>query len=92
MPPFADEADYDPNEPNRKMVPVSAFAGYFRFDGFARMSEMNTLGNFLGSAKGDFVTIYDTAMTCPLIPSIKGIKAPMALLRQKRVAFSVAED
>ena len=92
MPPFADGADYDPDEPNRKMVSVSAFTGYFRFDGFARMSEMNTLGNFLSSAKGDFITIYDTAMTCPLIPSIKGIKAPMTLFRQKQVAFSVAED
>ena len=88
MPPFAEGADYDPNELNRKLVPVSAFLGYFRFDGFARMSEITSMEKFLGAAKGTFISIYDITMTCPLIPSIKGIKAPMVLLRQKQVIFT----
>ena len=88
MPPFAEGVDYDPGEPNRKMVPVSAFIGYFRFDGSARMAEFTSIDNFLGAAKGDYITIYDVTMTCQLIPSIKGIKAPMVLLRQSHVTFT----
>jgi hypothetical protein len=88
MPPFAEGADYDPSEPNRKLVPVSAYIGYFRFDGFARMAELTTMDNFLGAARGEYITIYDITMTCPLIPSIKGIKAPMVLLRQERVTLT----
>jgi len=92
MPPFAEGADYDPDEPNRKMVPIAAFVGNFRFDGFIRMAEFTNLDNYLGALKGEYTTIYDITMTCPLVPSIKGIKAPMLLLRQERVFFSANES
>ncbi|MFC1997182.1 hypothetical protein ACFLXI_06195 [Chloroflexota bacterium] len=88
MSPFSEGADYDPDEPNRKLVTVSAYVGYFRFDGFARMAEMTTMDNYLGAAKGEYISIYDIKMTCPLIPSIKGIKAPMVLLRQSCITFT----
>jgi hypothetical protein len=91
MPPFAEGADYDPDEPNRKMVPTAAFVGYFRFDGFSRMAEFTTMDNYLGALKGEYTSIYDITMTCPMVPSIKGIEAPMVLLRQERVSFA-AED
>ena len=91
MPPLTEGADYDPDEPNRKMVSVSAYVGYFRFDGFARMAEITNIDNLLGAAKGEYITFYDITMTSPQIPSIKGIKAPMVLLRQARVTFAVKE-
>ena len=92
MPPFAEGADYDPDEPNRKMVPTAAFIGAFRFDGFTRMADFSTMDNYLGALKAEFTTIYDITMTCPLVPSIKGIKSPMVLLRQERVLFSANEN
>ena len=92
MPPSDEGADYDPEEPNRKMIPTTALLGYFRFDGFSRMAEFTTMDNYLGAAKSEFITLYDITMTCPLVPSIKGVQAPMALLRQERVTFSVEED
>ena len=92
MPPNEEGADYDPDEPNRKMVPTKAFVGYFRFDGFARMATFSNMDNYLGAAKGEFITIYDITMTCPMVPSIKGIKAPMILLRQGRVIFAADES
>lgn len=90
MPPSAalEGTDYDPDEPNRKLVPTAAFIGHFRFDGFTRMAEFSSLDNYLGALKGEYTTIYDTTMTCPLVPSIKGVKAPMVLVRQERVLFS----
>ena len=92
MPPNEEGADYDLDEPNRKMVPTTAYAGYFRFDGFSRMASFTIMDNFLGAAKGEYITIYDITMTSPMVPSIKGIKAPMILLRQERVMFAVNED
>ena len=48
----------------------------------------NMVDNYLGAAKGEYISIYDIKMTCPLIPSIKGIKAPMVLLRQSCITFT----
>lgn len=92
MPPQDEGADYDPDEPNRKMVPTTAYLGYFRFDGFSRMATFTNMDNFLGAAKGEYISIYDVTMTCPMVPSIKGIKAPMLLLRQERVLFAADES
>ncbi len=92
MPPNEEGADYDPDEPNRKMVPTTAYAGYFRFDGFTRMATFSNMDNYLGAAKGEYTIIYDITMTCPMVPSIKGIKAPMVLLRQGRVIFTADES
>ncbi len=91
MPPVLEPPDYDPNEPNRKMVPTTGFIGPFRFDGFSRMADFTNMENYLGAAKAEFIPLYDSKMTCALVPSIKGIQAPMVLLRQKRVIFHSAE-
>ena len=89
MPPVEEPVDYDPNEPNRKMVPTTGFIGYFRFDGFSRMADFTNMDNYLGAAKADFIPLYDSKVTCPLVPSIKGIQAPLVLLRQKSVIFNL---
>jgi len=92
MPPVLEPPDYDPDEPNRKMVPTTGYIGYFRFDGLSRMAEFTIMDNYLGAAKADFIPLYDCKMTCPLVPSIKGIQAPMVLLRQNCVIFYVEEE
>ena len=91
MPPVEEPVDYDPDEPNRKMVPTTGFMGYFRFDGFSRMADFTNIDNYLGAAKAEFIPIYDCKTTCPIVPSIKGIKANMMLLRQDRIIFSAEE-
>ena len=91
IPPASEPPDYDPDEPNRKMVPTTALVGAFRFDGFTRMASFSTAENYLAAAKAEFVTIYDARMTCPLVPSIKGVQTPMVLLRQYRVMFAMSE-
>ncbi len=91
IPPVSEPVDYDPNEPNRKMVPTTAIIEPFRFDGLTRMASFSTADNYLAAAKAEFITIYDARMTCPLVPSIKGAQTPMVLLRQHRVMFSMEE-
>ncbi|HIE56850.1 MAG TPA: hypothetical protein EYP88_01270 [Anaerolineales bacterium] len=92
LPPASEPPDYDPDEPNRKMVPTTAMVGHFRFDGLTRMAAFSAADNYLAAAKAAFIPIYDSQMTCPLFPSIKGMKTPMVLLRQHRAMFAMANE
>ena len=92
MAPSSETLDYDPNEPNRKMVPTTAFLGYFQFDGFSRMADFTNMDNYLSAAKAEFIPLYESKMSCPLVPSIKGVQTPMVLVRQKRVEFAANEN
>ena len=88
MPPASEAPYYDINEPNRKMDPATAFVGVFRFDCTIRIAQQSKLDIFLGVAKGDFMPIFDMHMSCPVMPSLKGIHAPFALVRQAAAIFS----
>ena len=88
LPPSSEAPYYDINEPNRKMAPATAFVGGFRFDCTIRMAQQSKLDIFLGVAKGDFLPIFDVLMSCPVMPSLKGIRAPFALVRQEAAMFT----
>ncbi len=87
-PPESDPLDYDPDEPMRRMEPVTALIGAFRFDGFVRMSTQTDLESYLDVIKESFTSIYDIKVTCPNIPSFKPFQIPFALLRRDRVIFA----
>ena len=84
--------DYDPNEPQRKMLPTTALIGPFRFDGFLRMSTHTNLERFLDVSKEAFTSMYDLVITQPTIPSMGAIKVPIALIRNETVLFSPREE
>jgi hypothetical protein len=87
-PPAHDPIDYDPNEPMRKMMPVTALAGLYRFYGTVRMSVQTALEKFLEVSKETFIGLYDAEITLPSIPAMGVIRVPYTLLRSDRVAFS----
>jgi hypothetical protein len=81
--PPADEAPYfDPEEPNRKMEPVSILMGNMRFDGNIRMSAQTDLDSFLNVSKSDFLELFDVNASFPLTPSMGRIQTPFMLFRQ----------
>ena len=88
IPPAEEALDYDPDEPNRIMVPTIAIVHIFQFDGYTRMSEVTNLTAYLSSSKGDFLPLYDVKMTSPALPKIKGLQAPYLLIRQSKVMFA----
>ena len=91
MPP-ADESPYfEENEPNRKMEPATAMVSVFRLDGTIRMAEQSDLKTFLSVSKGNFLPMHDVHMTCPVLPAIKGVRAPFALIRQADAIFTQGE-
>jgi hypothetical protein len=87
-PPAQDPLDYDPNEPNRKMEPVSATIGHFRFDGYIRMSSQTNLERFLDVSKEDFISLYDVRVFQPNNPTRGAFNIPYILVRSKKTMFS----
>jgi len=92
LPPTDESPYFDPDEPNRKMQAVTTIVGVFRFDCSIRIAEQSNLKNYLGVQKGDFLPIFDATMTCPLLPSIKGIQTPFVLVRQNAAFFATPSD
>ena len=87
--PPADESPYfGENEPNRKMEPVMVLSSIFRFDASIRMATQSNLYRFLNVTKEEYIPLFDIFMTSPVLPAIKGVKSPFALIRQSTASFS----
>jgi hypothetical protein len=87
-PPTSDPLDYDPKEPMRKLEPVSAMFGWFRFDGCLRMSTATTVERFLDVAKETFTSMYDLTITVSAIQGMNPIKVPYAMIRSTNAIFA----
>jgi len=88
LPPADESPYYEENEQNRIMQPVTTIVGIFQFSGSIRISQQSNLKTYLGVQKGTFLPIFNATMTCPLIPSIKGVRSPFTLIRQGAAIFS----
>ena len=75
---------YDPDDPHRKMQPVTALVGIFWFDCMVRMAENFDTENFLGVKTGEFLSVYDATMHCSLLPSLKPVQSPFVMLRRDK--------
>jgi hypothetical protein len=82
MPPNEAQLDYDPGEPNRIMVPISAHVGAFIFQAEMRISNQTTVKTSLGVAKADFLGVYNVEVRHPSNPNMKPIRTNYALLRR----------
>ncbi len=87
-PPDREPLDYDPDEPNRKMEPITALVGSFRFDGTLRMSNQTNLERYLDVTSERYTMIYEVAISQPAIPAMGVIRVPMALAKRDVVAFA----
>ena len=89
QPQLSDPLDYDPEEPMRRMEPVTALVGSFRFDGSVRMSTQTNLESYLDVIKEAFTSIYDIQISPVNVPALKPFSVPFALLRRDLVIFAV---
>lgn len=87
MPPHEEPLDYDPDEPNRRMLDVTVLVGHFFFKGKARLSTQASLKRFLDVAKSEYFYIYSVEISHMSNPVMKPIKAPSVSLRRKMVIF-----
>jgi hypothetical protein len=82
IPPEKDPIDYDPNEPNRRMEPISIFVGSFQFKGNVRLSSSTTVSRYLEVTHETFSALYDVEITNPLLEFFGVVKTPFVLVRQ----------
>lgn len=88
LPPAPELLEPDPLEPNRKMEPVTALVGLFRFDGFAQMASMSRLGGYLDATKETFLPLYAVEVSHPAVPSLGMMRIPYVLVRQEMAMFA----
>ncbi len=88
LPPASELLEPDPLEPNRKMEPITALAGLFRFDGFVRMASMSTLRGYLDATRETFTPLYDVEISHPAMPSLGTMHIPYVLVRQDATMFA----
>ena len=87
-PPAQDPLDYDPKEPMRKMEPVTVLVGWFRFDGFLRMSTHTDLEHYLDVAKELFTSLYDVTISQSSSQSAGVMRVPYVLIRNANAMYS----
>lgn len=87
-PPTSDPLDYEPNEPHRKMEPLTALVGSFRFDGCLRMSQQSDIDRTLDVVKEAFIGLYDLTISLPDAPGFGQIHTPFALVRCDSLLYS----
>lgn len=81
IPPYDFELDYDPQEPNRQMKPVSVNVDVFRFDGNFRISSIADFSFSIRGGGKSYRSLYDVTISHPLTPGIKALQVPHALIR-----------
>ncbi|HWQ46924.1 MAG TPA: hypothetical protein VN376_08660 [Longilinea sp.] len=89
QPPAQDPIDYDPNEPNRRMDPVSIIAGTFRIDGLMRMATISTMQKYLEVTRESYTTIYEAQISNMVMPSLGIMRVPLVIVRQMDVTFAI---
>jgi len=85
VPPATDPLDYDPSEPNRKVMPVMVLIGGFSLNGNLRMTINTSLSRFLNVNREPFISLYDIEISNPAIPEMGAIHVPFALIRNRSV-------
>lgn len=89
LPPQKDHLDYDPTEPNRKMVPLTAFMGAFCIQGSIRISEVTTVKSNIEVIKSDFLTLYDLEIRHNYKTEMQAIRSNMGYFRVRENLFTV---
>lgn len=84
----AEPMDFDPSEANRKMEPATALVGPFRFDANLRISNILTLAKYVEIFTDVYISLYDAAVTCPQMPALGTVRAPLVLVRRDACSFA----
>jgi len=89
LPPAQDPVDYDPDEPNRHMVSITALLDKFRVDGKIRISQQVNLKKSLEISREEYKSIYEANIYCPIMPALGIVNVPFVLIRQSAAIFAV---
>jgi hypothetical protein len=88
-PPDADPPDYDENESNRVMQPVTLQVGSFIFNSSLRLSGNSSVGSQLEASHSPWISVYEIAVSNPNMPGLQ-LKVPMALISPMKVLIGMS--
>jgi hypothetical protein len=70
------------------MEPVTVLVGWFRFEGYLRMSTHTDLEHYLDVLKETFTALYDVTISQSALQSAGAMKVPHVLIRNSNALFS----
>ena len=89
MPPDRDPLDYDEQELNRIMEPITALAGPFQFFGHVRKSVHIDVEHLLDTSKETFISLYEVEISQASQPAAGVVRVPMAIVRRDMLMFAL---
>jgi hypothetical protein len=87
-PPAHDPLDYDENEANRRMQPISIMAGTFEMKAKLRVSTATDFAASLDVMNTSWISVYDAEITNPFVPQLH-LSVPMLLLRPNGILIGM---
>ncbi len=90
--PAENVADFDENEKNRVMVPMTAIVGTFLLKGNLRISSMINLASSIEMAHASWSSIYEVEITNPYLAQMPPLRMPMVLVSPKHVSLAIEKD
>lgn len=91
-PPAKDPLDYEPDEKNRIMQPMSlVVGGSFLFQGKLRVSAMTDLPTTMEGNRLSWLSFYELVVTNPLLPQMR-LSVQMALISAARITYGLGQQ
>ena len=81
IPPAQDPLDYDPRDGFRRLAPVTALVGSYRFDGKILVAQKADLAKFIEVTKEVFTSLYEVEVSYPMLTSMGKLKVPFLVFR-----------
>ncbi len=88
LPPADEPVDYDSAEANRKMEPAIVLVGPFRFEANLRMATITNIAKYVEINTDTYISLYNATASCPLMPGLGTIRAPLVLIRRDVASFA----
>jgi hypothetical protein len=88
LPPAQDPLDYDSRDGMRRLEPVTALVGPYRFDGKLLIAQKSNLTKYIEISKETFSSLYDVEISYPMMTSMGKLKVPFLLFRFSEALLS----
>ncbi|PKN94869.1 MAG: hypothetical protein CVU44_03430 [Chloroflexi bacterium HGW-Chloroflexi-6] len=87
-PPKSDPLDYDADEQNRLMQPLTLLAGSFVVQGKLRVSAMTDFATSLEGNRLTWLSFYEISISNPALPQMR-VDVPMALINAAHITYGM---
>jgi hypothetical protein len=91
LPPAQDPLDYEENEANRTMQPVTVLMGPFLVKASLRISTQTGFSTSIATSRLAWMSLYNGEISSPALPQMATLPVPMLIVRPNQVSFTLPE-